>query len=71
MTIGDDGIASICMGKQHVGNPCENCGHENEAESKRNPPKRPYCFRCHGKGWFSGLEVPCAWCNPGGEFRAI
>lgn len=27
MTIGDDGIASICMGKAHDGDPCERCGH--------------------------------------------
>lgn len=27
MTIGDDGIASICMGKEHDGDPCERCGH--------------------------------------------
>lgn len=32
MAIGDDGIASVCMGKAHIGNPCENCGHENEVE---------------------------------------
>ena len=33
--------------------------------------KRPYCVHCHGKGWFAGLEIPCAWCNPGGEWRAL
>lgn len=31
MTIGDDGIASLCMGKPHVGNPCDQCGHTAEA----------------------------------------
>jgi len=34
MTIGDDGIASICMGKEHEGSPCVRCGHTAEAESR-------------------------------------
>lgn len=33
--------------------------------------KRPYCQHCKGKGWFDGLEIPCRWCNPGGEFRSL
>lgn len=27
MTIGDESVASICIGKAHVGIPCERCGH--------------------------------------------
>jgi hypothetical protein len=38
MTIGDDGIANICMGKPHVGNPCENCGMLVDPRSEK-PPK--------------------------------
>lgn len=43
MTIGDDGIASICMGKEHIGNPCERCGHERESVSLT--PRRQFSFR--------------------------
>ena len=32
MTIGDDGIASVCMGKEHDGNPCSRCGHESDEQ---------------------------------------
>lgn len=28
MSIGDDGVASICVGQAHTGDPCEVCGHE-------------------------------------------
>lgn len=27
MTIGDEGVASICLGRPHLGNPCERCRH--------------------------------------------
>lgn len=33
--------------------------------------RREYCQHCRGKGWFRGLEIPCKWCNPGGDFRAL
>jgi hypothetical protein len=33
MTIGDDGIASICMGQKHDGNPCARCGHAPDART--------------------------------------
>lgn len=35
MTIGDDGVASICMGLAHVGDPCERCGSVKEKPSRR------------------------------------
>lgn len=27
MTIGDEGFASICLGRSHLGSPCERCQH--------------------------------------------
>ena len=28
------------------------------------------CTKCKDTGWVTGLERPCLWCNPGGEFRS-
>jgi protein gp37 len=28
------------------------------------------CTKCKDTGWVTGLERPCQWCNPGGEFRS-
>lgn len=42
MTIGDDGIASICMGKAHKGDPCERCGHAETLTIE--------CSHCKGRG---------------------
>lgn len=56
MTIGDDGIASICMGKEHVGNPCERCGHTQEVT----------CPDCKGKG-----DSMAFVCGSRCDFRAV
>lgn len=42
MTIGDDGIASICIGKEHNGSPCPRCGHTNPRESDGSCSARGY-----------------------------
>jgi len=45
MTIGDDGVASICMGKEHTGDPCKKCGHASEQLNM--PPNTIYIEPFH------------------------
>jgi len=52
-----------------------NIKHRSNWKQKKeegiNEIKKPYCSHCKSKGWIVGLETPCPYCNPGGEWRAI
>lgn len=64
MTIGDDGIASICMGKAHEGNPCERCGHTEDKRPDETPKVISticgrHCSVCEGMDhhWMPGMAA--------------